>query len=222
MRQILKELMEANQDDAYTLQDKCGVPQPTTQRFLSGVHKSANSATVAKWAAAYGVSESQLRGDVPINIEINDIAELKLVKENIIEVPLLNTQASMGDGATQAYEYVIDVLKINKNWADRMLKPYTGQNNLAFIHAIGDSMFPTFNDGDILMVDVGDKLVVDGKVYVLQTHGRLFIKRIRQRLDGIFEVSSDNPSVKTVDILNGEHEVEVKGRVLWAWNGRKV
>jgi len=143
-------------------------------------------------------------------------------EESIIDVPLLNVVASMGDGSNQTHEYVIDVLKINKIWADKMLKPYTGQENLAFIHAVGDSMLPTFNEGDILMVDTGDKVVMDGKVYVLQTHGRLFIKRVRQRLDGLFEVSSDNPSVKTVDVLNGEHEVEVKGRVLWVWNGRKV
>jgi phage repressor protein C with HTH and peptisase S24 domain len=83
-------------------------------------------------------------------------------------------------------------------------------------------MHPTFNDGDILMIDTGDKSVTADKIYVLQAHGRLFIKRVRQRIDGVFEISSDNPSVKTVDILNGDHEVEVKGRVLWVWNGRKL
>ena len=65
------------------------------------------------------------------------------------------------------------------------------------------------------------KVDVDG-VYVLSAHDRLFIKRVRQRLDGQFEVSSDNATVKTVDVLNGEHEIKVHGRVVWAWNGRAL
>jgi hypothetical protein len=28
--------------------------------------------------------------------------------------------------------------------------------------------------------------------------------------------------VKTVDVLNGGHNVTVLGRVVWAWNGRKL
>jgi hypothetical protein len=66
MREILAYLMQEAGDDAYSLHDKCGVPQPTTQRFLSGKHGDPRSATVKKWAAAYGVTESQLRGDAPL------------------------------------------------------------------------------------------------------------------------------------------------------------
>lgn len=50
-------------------------------------------------------------------------------------------------------------------------------------------------------------------VYVLGAHRRIFIKRVRHRLNGSYEVSSDNPNVKTVDVL---------GRVVWAWNGKKM
>lgn len=67
MREILKELMSRSGDDAYSLEGKSKVPQPTTQRFLSGKHGDPRSSTVRKWAAAYGITESQLRGDVPID-----------------------------------------------------------------------------------------------------------------------------------------------------------
>lgn len=167
-----------------------------------------------------GWLDAQHSTDLKNTNEIYD--DLINSSKNTILVPLLNVKASMGDGSYQSNEYVIDVLKINDNWANRMLKPNSGNDKLAFIHAVGDSMHPTFNDGDILMVDTGDKSVTADKIYVLEAHGRLFIKRVRQRIDGSFEISSDNPSVKTVDILNGDHEVKVKGRVLWVWNGRKI
>lgn len=33
---------------------------------------------------------------------------------------------------------------------------------------------------------------------------------------------SDNATVKTVDVLNGGQSIDVLGRVVWCWNGRKL
>lgn len=66
MRELLNRLMDLRGDNAHSLEDKSGVPQPTTNRFLSGKHGDPRSTTIKKWAAAYGISESQLRGDVPL------------------------------------------------------------------------------------------------------------------------------------------------------------
>jgi hypothetical protein len=41
-------------------------------------------------------------------------------------------------------------------------------------------------------------------------------------MDGAMEVSSDNINIKTVDVLNGDHQLNVLGRVVWAWNGKKL
>ena len=48
------------------------------------------------------------------------------------------------------------------------------------------------------------------------------IPRVRERMDGSMEISSDNPTVKTVDVLDGSTQVTVHGRVVWRWNGRKM
>lgn len=141
---------------------------------------------------------------------------------NAINLPLLNITASMGNGDNNHDEVVVDVLRVKKSWVDKTFSNISSVNNLSFIHAIGDSMMPTFNDGDILLVDSGVKDVTSDSVYVLEAHDRLFIKRVRRRIDGAFEISSDNPSVKTVDVLNGDHQVTIKGKVVWVWNGRKV
>lgn len=58
-------------------------------------------------------------------------------------------------------------------------------------------------------------------MYVLEAHSRLFIKRVRQRFDGRFEVSSDNEAIKTSDILDGTQQICIKGRVVYGWNGRR-
>lgn len=161
--------------------------------------------------------------------KINDISIQSLAQENVeylsnsVSIPILNASGSMGIGNEMTdQELVVEVLRVSKSWVDKTLGQITGLENLSFIHAIGDSMMPTFNDGDILLVDSGVKHVSSDSVYVLSAHDRLFIKRVRRRLDGTFEISSDNPSVKTVDVLNGDHQVTIKGRVVWVWNGKKI
>ena len=98
----------------------------------------------------------------------------------------------------------------------------TNVTNLRFVHAYGDSMIPTFADGDILLVDSGVKEPkVDGH-YVLNVHDELYIKRVSRRFDGKHEITSDNPTVRTSETLNGDHQAEVKGRVVWVWNGKRL
>jgi hypothetical protein len=38
---------------------------------------------------------------------------------------------------------------------------------------------------------------------VLVANEQLFIKRVTRRIDGQLEVTSDNPNVRTVEVLNG-------------------
>lgn len=162
------------------------------------------------------------RGWMDVDHE-NNVIEGNFRTDNGVEIPLLAAKGSMGNGnADHDPDLVVDMLRVTKQWLDKTLTNVSKLSNLKFIHAIGDSMTPTFNDGDILLVDSGATTVsVDG-VYVLSAHDRLFIKRVRRKMDGNFEISSDNPSVKTVDILNGDHEVTIRGRVVWVWNGKRV
>jgi hypothetical protein len=138
-----------------------------------------------------------------------------------VAVPMLAVTASMGRGEDQPPEDVITgTIAVSADWIAQQLR--VDPARLRFINGYGDSMSPTFNSGDVLLVDTGiNSVVVDG-IYVLETDTRLFIKRVRERLDGRYEISSDNPLVKTVDELDGGHQVEVLGRVVWVWNGRKV
>lgn len=129
----------------------------------------------------------------------------------------------MGGGMDALHEDVmLGSIALSEAWVSKRIQP-TQASALKFIHAYGDSMSPTFEDGDVLLVDTGvrDPHDIDG-VYVLSVHNRLFIKRVRTRMDNVTEVSSDNPTVKTVDVLNGDNALDVLGRVVWCWNGKKL
>lgn len=141
--------------------------------------------------------------------------------EDTIFVPRLNIVASMGTGNDlEAEEIIMGNVPMSRAWIDRYL-PNCRPEALRIIHQMGDSMQGTLESGDFGVCDT-DKTTadVDG-VYVLEAHDRLFIKRVTQRMDGTHEVSSDNPNVRTVDILNGDHQVRICGRIVYGWNGRR-
>lgn len=67
MRKILGKLMESAGHTAYDIQEKTGVQTSTIYRYLASDRSDLKPTTVKKIAALYGLTESQLRGDVPID-----------------------------------------------------------------------------------------------------------------------------------------------------------
>lgn len=204
-----------------------GAKAPSVSAWFSGETKSMKAATAAKAAQLYGCNPHWLatgEGEmVPAAGVVQSSALLDTgLPDGAVRVPVLANAASMGGGIDLADEDVIcGELTLTPQFVAEQLRPVR-PGALRFIHGYGDSMAPTFNSGDVLLVDTDMRDVKIDGIYVLEAHGRLFIKRVRQRLDGSYEISSDNPTHKTVDTLNGDHQVEVKGRVVWAWNGRKL
>ncbi len=183
--------------------------------------------SVVDIARVLGVSPDYLRcndsGETGAVSAVTTLAPSPSPGVPVVHVPLLANAGSMGPGTDiQHDDILVGQIALSEQWVSRRLQP-TNLNALRFIHAYGDSMSPTFEDGDILLVDTGikDPKIIDG-VYVMAANDRVYIKRVRQRMDGVVEISSDNATVKTVDVLNGDHRIDILGRVVWCWNGRKL
>lgn len=155
--------------------------------------------------------------------EPSNVAPMPAPGDRVVRVPVLANAGSMGVGTdVQHDDILVGQIDLSEQWVAQRIKP-SSPSALRFVHAYGDSMSPTFEDGDVLLVDTGmrDPRHIDG-VYVMTANDRMYIKRVRQRMDGSVEISSDNATVKTVDVLNGGQSIDVLGRVVWCWNGRKL
>ena len=155
-------------------------------------------------------------------LDISELTPSPQPGRAVVRVPLLANSGAMGNGQEAlSGDVMVGTLTLSRDWVEQRVRP-SSLEALRFIHAYGDSMLGTFNDGDILLCDAGVRGAdIDG-VYVLNAHDRLFVKRVRQRYDGRYEISSDNPQVKTTDVLDGRAELNVMARVVWAWNGKKL
>ena len=138
-----------------------------------------------------------------------------------IRIPLFSATGSMGKGNDLITEDVLmGEVPVSRHWL-ALNVPRSRPEALQLVHAYGDSMLGTLNSGDFAIVDTDCQVAdIDG-VYVLQANGQLFIKRVTRRIDGAYVITSDNPSVRTVDVLDGSHPVRICGRVVYGWNGRR-
>lgn len=138
-----------------------------------------------------------------------------------LEVPLSNAGASMGFGRTAPdHEEVVSTMRVNRDWL-RGHTTFTTEKNLALITGYGDSMRPTFDDGDVLLVDRGVSAVKIDAVYVLALDDELYVKRLQRRPDGSVLMISDNRAYEPLLIENGARaKFAVLGRVILVWNAR--
>lgn len=89
--------------------------------------------------------------------------------------------------------------------------------NLKIFKACGDSMSPTIEDGDIVLVDIGRTDFNNGGVFLLTINNEWFIKRLRLKITGELEIISENTEkYGAPEILRPDDNIEVviKGRVI--------
>lgn len=88
-------------------------------------------------------------------------------------------------------------------------------SKLFFIKGIGDSMFPTLQNADILLVDTSQiNPVMNDLVWAITYYGGGQIKRLRRYQEG-YKIMSDNQNVSDEIAMDGE--LHVIGRVIAVW-----
>lgn len=205
-RAALDALIRERREDYASLSRLLGRNPAYIQQFIKrGVPKKLDEEDRRTLAQYFGISEALLGGREDKG-------------EALISVPVLDVQASAGHGAFADNERAQAHMRFDPSWL-RGLKLDPAQ--LSVIQVTGDSMSPTLDDGDDILVDQSDGAtgLRDG-IYVLRLDGalnvkRLIVDRVRQRVS----VKSDNPAYTSWPTLDLSR-LDVIGRVVWA--GRRL
>ena len=87
--------------------------------------------------------------------------------------------------------------------------------NLSIVTARGDSMEPTINNGDMLLVDMSKKVPRDSSIYIIRNNDTLWVKRIQTQPDGKLLLISDNKTYPPIQLnLDELDDVEIVGKVV--------
>ncbi len=137
----------------------------------------------------------------------------------MVAVPRLEIGVSAGAGAFGGSERARPHIAFDPAWLRRVARGAPDQLSIVLVQ--GDSMVPTLNDGDEILVDRGDGAdrLRDG-IYVLRIDDLLVVKRLAiNPATRTVSIRSDNPAYPgwpDCDIAS----VDLVGRVVWA--GRRI
>jgi phage repressor protein C with HTH and peptisase S24 domain len=122
-----------------------------------------------------------------------------------------NALQSGGERSIPPNQQVVDYLSFRPDWLQRALN--LDLRNMALVEVIGDSMSPTVDGGDVVLVDLQETRFRHDGIYVLHTGGDLAVKRLQCQPDGTLMMRSDNPAYESYAVK--PEEVNVMGRALW-------
>lgn len=208
-RLVIERLCAERGEDFAGLSRMLGRNPAYIQQFVRrGVPKRLPETERRKLARYFSISESLLGGP-----------EGEPALDGLVAVAHSPVRASAGPGAIAADEPG----KATFAFDDRWLRALTASRSeqLSIIKVEGDSMSPTLNAGDDILVDRGDCLerLRDG-IYVLRAEDVLVVKRIALHpVGGKVTLQSDNPAYPDWPDCSLK-DIHCIGRVIWA--GRRI
>ena len=208
-RLVIERLCAERGEDFAGLSRMLGRNPAYIQQFVRrGVPKRLKEAERRKLARYFAISESLLGGPAEDN-----------GPGGLVPVKRITVRASAGPGALVAGEAANPYFGFDARWLKMLTS--TTPAKLSIIRVEGDSMAPTLNAGDDILVDPADcaERLRDG-IYVLRVDEALVVKRIALHPVGHrVTVQSDNPAYPDWPDYDMD-EINCVGRVIWA--GRRI
>ena len=209
-RLVLERLCAERGEDFAGLSRMLGRNSAYIQQYVRrGVPKRLGEEERRKLARYFAVPETLLGGP----------ADDPTVPRGLVSVIRHAVAVSAGPGAIVQEELGKPYFAFDERWL-KTLTP-SSPDNLSIVRVEGDSMSPTLNAGDDILVDLGDAAdrLRDG-IYVLRVDDALVVKRLALNpLGRRVTVQSDNPAYPDWPDCEPD-DLNSIGRVIWS--GRRI
>lgn len=193
-------LKEKFNDNTSEFARAIGVAITSLNRWLIGEADPSRS-NLIKTAKASGVSLEWLalgigdQKEFPVEItESQQNDNFELIDD------FRNVRVSAGFGAFNGDNQTPKKISIEKAWFHaRHLKP----KDCAMFLVNGDSMYPTLKDGEEIIVDRSKRELDEGKIFVINHQGAMWVKKVRFNFNGI-DLISDNSTYNPISLTTEE------------------
>ncbi|SNS16343.1 LexA family transcriptional regulator [Pseudomonas segetis] len=189
----------------------CGVANSAVTQWINGDSKSMKPENLFALAKLTGFSPKWLAIE-----EGPEVLDDESPLDGYELVPQLTAKAAMGNGYANDHVEVKGGLAFKREWLNRLHAPIGA---CSVIYAMGSSMEPTINDGEVVLINHEHQDPVDGRIYVLRrADGEVIIKRLVKQMTG-WLIRSDNEDKRRYPdepiSPDGLQHVEILGRVIW-------
>lgn len=191
---------------------RLGVTQGTIAHLVNG--RTNNSVHLPAIAAELETTVAYLSGDTDspaegarIPMSKQDMAE----QMGLIEIEEVDLAIGMG----LAYSDEVPVQAVSQWMPESWVRQFTDApaKFLTIARPRGDSMYPTINDRDIVIIDRSRRSIDEQEgIWAVFYGGLGTVKRVRALPDGSYKLMADNPQVSDETAVDGE--MSVFGRVV--------
>jgi len=209
-RLVLERLCAERGEDFAGLSRMLGRNPAYIQQFVRrGVPKRLKEQERRKLARYFSIPETMLGGP----------PEKEPAAGGLVSIKRHPVSVSAGPGALVTEELGKPYFAFDERWLKALTA--TQPSKLSIVRVEGDSMAPTLNAGDDILVDLGDasERLRDG-IYVLRIDDAVVVKRLALNPTGRrVTVQSDNPAYPDWPDCSLD-QINCIGRVIWS--GRRI
>jgi len=130
-------------------------------------------------------------------------------------VPIVEISLAPGSASIAYTEPLLPPMAFSRKWL--VAKGVTSKENLCTCSVNGPAMEPTLMDGDVVMIDAGQRDVIDGEIYAIRYGDEIRVSRLFKVIDGGIRIHPDNrtfPSeVLPPSVIGGP--LKIIGRKIW-------
>lgn len=219
----LEWLIAKKRTNPYELQRATGVPQPTIHRILSGESNDPRTKTLQPLAEYFGVSVAEMRDSDLGGADVEGVEGLKPGSFMRVDsavphdprhtlIPMVRLRLTAGISGFEVEPEPFDggTTTVPTGWIES--KGFSREKLIA-IFVRGESMEPTFYEGDLVVVNTADQNLIDGAVYAINYEGEPVVKRLT-RDAGQWWLTSDNVDQRRHYRRTCDEAVKVIGRVV--------
>ena len=209
--------MKINQD---IFAKRIGVSQGYMAKVENGAHIFSRK-VINRMANEFGVSVSWLEtgeGQAPFMHDAggddNKYSSVQVgMESDYFLIPLYPHKS--GEGTCSEKGLHVKIMPL-KSWVQNALQ--ANPDNLSMLLVEGESMSPTFNPGDILIIDQsrGKENLEEGFYLITLNGSGPLLKRLQPMLGGRIKIISDNTRFESMTVsLEESEEIRILGRIIW-------
>jgi len=201
LKEVISERSLSNKIFDKDVANELGIPQATFATMKK--RNSVPYEEILEFCAIKKISANWLFFDQAVDMLIEETNKFFNIRY------YADIRASAGGGA-EVFDETYETITLDEKIMHNMVG--LGNTELEAIHVDGESMEPTLQDGSIVFVDRTQSNIYRDGIFIASTTAGLFIKRIRQRADGMVELISDNKNYAP-EVLAPD-EVQIVGKVV--------
>lgn len=185
------------------------------QYVFTGIRsdKSLHSGAVSKSLHTYADSDTSRRLEIsePIASFMGEQLSVEEMEEFVF-IPHYNVSAEAGSG-----RLLEDVqprpFPFRRYWIKNNLG--ASPDNLILIRVTGDSMHPTLNSGDTVLIDQSKIQPVSDAIFLVRIDELYRIKRVQKLPGNQLRLTSDNQHYRDIEVDIDQDGFEIIGQIVW-------